>query len=444
MIAFAWRLLIVLLVVSPLMAGGLWIYEASAAAFSQQHAVREAQLTRGSLVRILLEKESDVRGYAATSSPFFLQQFSQDGNAFEQTEAHLVEEIHNIDPAFDEQPIRQEIALYHRWVTTVAQPIFERRRGSLESLLRQNDRRFSAQFLVLDTQVTTFLDDAVSLSELHRQQLLRRILLASIGLVISAAFVVSVLMMQRERADRARFVNQMQLEKEQRLSDKLQRSLTPDRLPKIDDITLQAMYVPAAFERLVGGDWYDVLELPGHRLLCIIGDVGGHGLDAAAFMNRARQSLVASALIETDPAAMLLRTNQSLVDLNSPLVTAVCAILDVPRMELRYAIAGHPPPILVRRGAGAVILQNGGPPLGIIETIPVESHAVTLESGDCLFFYTDGLLENDRDVIAGEALILEKAFYAAEKNDSASALYQGVIGETKPKDDVAVLAIQIA
>jgi len=435
------RVLIFLLIVSPLIGGGIWIYKASAAAFALQHAIRDAQNTRGNLVRILLAKESDVRGFAATGSPYFLNDFRKNADMFTLSEKRLLQELHNIDARFDTQALEDEMVLYHQWEKTVAAPIFAHRPGVIEPLLRTTDPLFSAKFLAEDSKIQDFLNDAVSSSEQRRQTLLRRILFASIALVASAGLAVGILLWMHERAERIRFVHALQLQEEQRVTEKLQRAIMPESLPEIAGIALQAIYVPAAQEHLVGGDWYDVLELPDKRVLCIIGDVAGHGIDAAAQMNRARQSIVAAALIESDPAHILLRANAHLTGLSGNMVTVLCGILDLNSMHFTYATAGHPAPVLATPQQGARVLANGGPPLGIFTELELESVRYCIEQHDCIYLFTDGLLEDRRDVLSGETSIVEQACLASRALHPATSLYHAIIVSDKPRDDVAVLSI---
>jgi serine phosphatase RsbU (regulator of sigma subunit) len=220
----------------------------------------------------------------------------------------------------------------------------------------------------------------------------------------------------------------------------LQESLAPDSLPEADGVTLEAVYFPAALKHSVGGDWYDVFELSGGRLMCIIGDVAGHGLDAAIVMNHARQRLAAAAIIAEDPSHVLQLAN---AHLHGTMVTVLCCVLDTNTRSFTYASAGHPPPIIVAQHHQVQMLSYGGPPLGIFPTIDVYSQSHILEEGSCVYLFTDGLIEHHRDAIQGETDLLQQAALAASHKKPALSLYQSIIPSGEPRDDVAILSIKM-
>ena len=123
-------------------------------------------------------------------------------------------------------------------------------------------------------------------------------------------------------------------------------------------------YLPARDE--VGGDWYDVIELPGGRVGLAIGDVAGHGLRAASLMGQLRTGLRAYALEGHSPRETLKRLDRMLQSISGRgMATAAYAISSPTTGALRYASAGHPPPVLVRAGRDATLLDvTPAPPLG--------------------------------------------------------------------------------
>ena len=150
--------------------------------------------------------------------------------------------------------------------------------------------------------------------------------------------------------DRARLFDA--LDREHRNAVALQRSLLPDRLPDLVGIDTAARYLPARDE--VGGDWYDVIDLPGGHIGLAIGDVAGHGLRAASLMGQLRAGLRAYALEGHSPGETLKRLDRMLQTISGRgMATAGYAIVDPTRATLRYAAAGHPPPVLVRRARRA-------------------------------------------------------------------------------------------
>src|SRR4029453_9187271 len=131
------------------------------------------------------------------------------------------------------------------------------------------------------------------------------------------------------------------LDREHRGAVALQRSLLPDRLPDLVGIETAARYLPARDE--VGGDWYDVVDLPGGSVGRATGDVAGHGLRAAALMGQLRTGLRAYALEGRAPGETLKLLDRLLQTLSGRgMATAGYAIVDPATGALRYASAGHP------------------------------------------------------------------------------------------------------
>jgi serine phosphatase RsbU (regulator of sigma subunit) len=175
--------------------------------------------------------------------------------------------------------------------------------------------------------------------------------------------------------DRARLFDA--LDREHRSAVALQRSLLPDRLPDLVGIDTAARYLPARDE--VGGDWYDVIDLPGGQIGLAIGDVAGHGLRAASLMGQLRAGLRAYALDGHAPGAVLKRLDRMLQTISGRgMATAAYAIVDPATGTLRYASAGHPPPVIVRGGSDAGLLEiNPAPPLG---SLPFSSFSDTQDT----------------------------------------------------------------
>ena len=170
----------------------------------------------------------------------------------------------------------------------------------------------------------------------------------------------------------------------------LQRSLLPDRLPEIDGVELAHRYRPGTTAD-VGGDFYDAFPLPGGELVLAIGDVAGKGVAAAALMGEVRTAIRAYALDERDPARVLAATNR-LVERSQHMVTALLAVLDPAGGTLRFASAGHPPPLLLPAGGEPAYLEGGrGAPLLVFE--PAGCGEARLAPGDRVALFTDGLVE---------------------------------------------------
>ncbi|MFD0402185.1 PP2C family protein-serine/threonine phosphatase [Kitasatospora sp. NPDC127121] len=188
----------------------------------------------------------------------------------------------------------------------------------------------------------------------------------------------------------------------ERLALRLQQALLPAAPPPLGPAGLRAAvrYRPAAQHDRVGGDWYDVLLLPDKRVLLTVGDVAGHGVGAATGMVALRHALRGLAVTGAGPARMLEWANT--VALREPgqiTATAVCVLIDPAVGELRWARAGHLPPILVGADGAQVLPLPHGVLLGALDGARYEEHTAHLPPGDVLVLYTDGLVERrDRPV----------------------------------------------
>ena len=180
----------------------------------------------------------------------------------------------------------------------------------------------------------------------------------------------------------------------------LQLCLLPDKLPDIEGVEMCARYLPTAGGE-VGGDWYDVSVLDDGRLALVIGDVSGHGLEAAGTMGEMRSILRAYLLDADSPADVLDRLNRTVLRvLPATFATCLVAMLDPVTGAGKVASRGHLPMALVGPG-GAVELADVAlrPPLGAPSRRESEDASFTVARGSGLVLYTDGLVERRREVI---------------------------------------------
>lgn len=232
-------------------------------------------------------------------------------------------------------------------------------------------------------------------------------------------------------------------EREHEVATTLQRALLPDRLPSVPGLRIDTAYAPAGQGTAIGGDWYDVFPLEGSSVGISIGDVAGHGLRAATVMGEMRQSIRTAARIVTRPADVLRTVNRALcADEQGIFVTAFYGVFDRTTRTLRYALAGHPPPILVMEASQVRQTATGdGLLLGLDAEATFSEHAVTLDIGDGVVLFTDGIVEIDRDYLAGLQVL--EAAVAAEVRDPSGNLATGiarrVFGTRSARDDAAVL-----
>jgi serine phosphatase RsbU (regulator of sigma subunit)/anti-sigma regulatory factor (Ser/Thr protein kinase) len=231
------------------------------------------------------------------------------------------------------------------------------------------------------------------------------------------------------------------------VSEELQRSLMPHSFPDFDGLEFRAHYRAGGGHVDVGGDWYDVMPLPDGRVAVSLGDVMGKGVHAAVVMSEVRTATRAYALLDPDPSVVLERLDR-LVGASSAseqVVTMVYGVLDPAGTELRLAIAGHPPPLLVPpAGAPSVLDVPSGPALGITAG-PWPSSTVPLVTGGCLLLYSDGLVESrDRDLFVGIDRLRDTVAALDGRRRNARDLCARVAEALVPEesgDDVTLLAI---
>ncbi len=238
----------------------------------------------------------------------------------------------------------------------------------------------------------------------------------------------------------------LQAEREHRIAETLQRSLLPEGLPDLPGVELAARYVPATDEVEVGGDWYDVIVLPNGQVAVSVGDVAGHGLRAASTMGQLRMAVRAYALEEVSPANVLRRAHGLIQQLAlAEMATLVHVVFDAESGRVRFASAGHPPPLVIPAEGPPVYLREGlAPPLGAVPSLDAfEESESELAPGSTLLMYTDGLVER-RGVSLGDGL--ERLLAAAgsrprELDELCDEVLRELVGD-EVQDDVALVALR--
>ena len=233
------------------------------------------------------------------------------------------------------------------------------------------------------------------------------------------------------------------LAQERHVTLELQRAILPLHEGPFDLPGLRAVvrYLPASRDSRVGGDWYITAEMPGGHVLLAIGDVAGHGLTAAAGMARLRGALAGLAITGAPPERLVGWLND-LVHHVAPEHTASVAAgyFDPATRELIWAQAGHPPPVLVRGASARPLGQPSGILLGAGRE-QYEAASITLETGDLLLFYSDGLIERrDRPLEDGLAILCGAAAGSADPEQVIEAVL-GALGTTDPEDDSCLVTL---
>ncbi|MFE7563701.1 SpoIIE family protein phosphatase [Kitasatospora sp. NPDC057500] len=229
----------------------------------------------------------------------------------------------------------------------------------------------------------------------------------------------------------------------------LQHSLLPRSLPEQNALEVAHRYLPA--QAGVGGDWFDLIPLPGARVALVVGDVVGHGLHAAATMGRLRTAIHNFSTLDLPPDELLGHLDELVnrIDLEESATGGSAAVTGATCLYLIYdpvarrctvASAGHPPPALVRPDGSVVFPElPTGPPLGLA-VLPFETVELEVAEGSRLVLYTDGLVEDrERDIDEGLELLRAALAGPARTPEQTCADVLGAMLPARPQDDIALL-----
>ena len=234
--------------------------------------------------------------------------------------------------------------------------------------------------------------------------------------------------------------------REHQIAETLQRSLLPERLPDVAGIALASRYVPATSDVQIGGDWYDVVQLPGGLVGLAIGDVAGHGLQAAATMGQLRMAVRAYALQDPAPVSVMSGVHQLVAQLPmADMVTLLYLVFDPATGTLRFTNAGHPPPLVMADGVSDFLYDGGAPPIGVTADATFSESSQTLQTGATLLLYTDGLVER-RGVSIQDGFdrlsALAVGHATSDLEDLCDSLVSSLLDGDAISDDAALLAVR--
>jgi serine phosphatase RsbU (regulator of sigma subunit) len=229
------------------------------------------------------------------------------------------------------------------------------------------------------------------------------------------------------------------------IADVLQEALlaVPQSIPGLE---VQHLYRSATQAARVGGDFYDLFLLEEGKVAALIGDVSGHGVAASSQAAYVRDTVKAYLYQGLPLDRVLDLANQAVVRRDGAgFVTLFAAVLDIASGEISYSSAGHPPPVLRRRGGEALQLELASPPLGTFADAAYPVGRQRMEEGDLLVLFTDGLIEaRQGGALFGEAGLLR---VLREGSDDLSALGRRLMKEVlaygggRLTDDVALVLL---
>ncbi|WP_414720610.1 SpoIIE family protein phosphatase [Streptomyces sp.] len=233
-----------------------------------------------------------------------------------------------------------------------------------------------------------------------------------------------------------------------RMAVSLQQSLLPHGLPEQDALDVSYRYLPA--QAGVGGDWFDVIPLPGARVAVVVGDIVGHGMHAAATMGRLRTAVSNFSMLDLPPDDLLAHVDDLVGRIDKdegdsgggPIAGATClyAIYDPVSRRCQLARAGHLPPALVHPDGSVEFLDvPAGPPLGL-GGLPFEAVDREVPEGSRLVLYTDGLVEDrNRDIDVGLELLRGALAGPDRTPEETCERVLDALLSTDPRDDIALL-----
>ena len=249
--------------------------------------------------------------------------------------------------------------------------------------------------------------------------------------------------------------------RERRTALALQRSLLPERPPKLAAMEVAHRYLPTGSGADIGGDWFDVIPLSGARVALVVGDVVGHGIHASATMGRLRTAVQTLADVDLAPDELLTQLDDLVIRLDreegpevrgraaeaSGQVGATClyAVYDPVSRRCTMARAGHPPPALVTPDGGVRLLDlPPGPPLGL-GGLPFEATEVQLEENSLLALYTDGLISAaDHDIEVGLGLLRQALSSPADALEETCDQVLRTVLAGRPADDIVLMLARTA
>jgi serine phosphatase RsbU (regulator of sigma subunit) len=442
--------------VASFLGAGLLARNSVAATFDTDQRVRDARTQLFAMLRAQLDEETGIRGYIATRDPAFLQPYKAASASLPGIFLQLTKRLGDLDLGDGLSAAADAERTNAEWIRRIAEPSLANRPGNTNAL-QLNGK----------TLVDRVRSDADRIGEVlsARNDGLKREFQSAMryldALVICAAamlFAIGLLFLafqtrtqnrlarerernedarERETGLRAAFVA------EKRVTDTLQEAFSQRLLPTLPSMSFSATYVPAAEEAKVGGDWYDAFEIGAHRILFIIGDIAGHGLEAAVSMSRVRSEVLSAAVLDANPSSILQRVNHRMFSpaARAPMVTAVVGIADAKNYTFAYATAGHPPPILVEPERAPRPLEFGGVPLGVSSESAYQTRVVQSVPGAMLVLYTDGVVEHSRNIMEGERELLESISALCPGEDPATTVYNAIFSDKTADDDVAILTL---
>jgi serine phosphatase RsbU (regulator of sigma subunit) len=277
------------------------------------------------------------------------------------------------------------------------------------------------------------------------------IVIAGVLISLAAALLTERLARGRARAeqmaaqlDRLAEENRERYIEQRSIAHTLQQALLPAQLPKLRGLSVSARYVPAQSGGDVGGDWYDVVAVDEQHVLLVIGDVSGHGVEAATTMALVRHATLAYVAEDHRPARVLEKLSDFVSGKDGDyFATVLCALIDVDGHQITVASAGHLAPLLMAGDEGDYIDVRAEPPIGFPHKAPFRETTFAVPPRATLVAFTDGLVERRGEVL-DEGLERLRTMATAEQlvDDDLLAKLARDLTSDDHRDDTALVSIQ--
>jgi len=240
----------------------------------------------------------------------------------------------------------------------------------------------------------------------------------------------------------------LSMKEQVRLAYQIQKDLLPKSEPSVDGYDIAARSIPA---QMVGGDYYDFIEIEGNRLAICLGDVSGKGLPASLLMANLQATLRGQTIVGAPVHESVSRSNKLLYQSTDPekFATLFYGILDISTHDLSFCNAGHEIPFVFSSENAPARLETGGMALGVMDEFPYERAAIVLNVGDLLIIYSDGIPDatNEFDQPFGEKRMV--ALTQELKDRPAMGIIDGLIeavqeheGRTEQLDDLTLVVVK--
>ncbi|MCC5939912.1 MAG: SpoIIE family protein phosphatase [Balneolaceae bacterium] len=240
------------------------------------------------------------------------------------------------------------------------------------------------------------------------------------------------------------------MRRELELASSIQKKMLPEEPPVIHGYSVSGKNITA---QEVGGDYFDYIKLDENRWVFCLGDISGKGLPASLLMTNLQAILRGQAFHLIKPGEILKHANSQLYQSTSAekFATLFIAILDTNSNEISYSSAGHDYPFLMRKDGTFERLQTGGLPLGMMDGMEYEEDRFTLDEGEFLFVFSDGVTDatNIQEEMFGEERLKKLLIDSLQSGETSDTLIETVVGSclkhcgnAKLFDDLTALAIK--